>query len=189
MLFNRRALDEFTDSLARYVPGGPLFSAKNQENSNLRGLLKGLSGELFRANGYLKTYSEQLIPSQGDIFINEWERALGIPDACFSGTGSLDDRWIAVLAKLAGSGVQTAEDFEEFALIFGLVVDVQSGIESGLTFNTLKEARHTIVVSVALPDRFTYTFPIVFGNNLINLMQCVFARLRPAHCRVIFEEV
>jgi uncharacterized protein YmfQ (DUF2313 family) len=189
MLFSRRDLNEYTDSLAEYMPGGKLFASKNIQDSNFRKLLIGMSGELFRANGLLREYSNGIIPDQTVKFIEEWERALGIPDDCFNNSGTIDIRRRNVLTKLSALGVQTIPDFEELASVFGIVVEVLSGSESGITFSSNKVARFTIVINITLPDRFTYTFPIPFGDNTIVLLQCIFSKLKPANCQVIFQEV
>jgi len=40
-------------------------------------------------------------------FLDEWERALGIPDDCFDLANTDDERRINILTKLAALGVQT----------------------------------------------------------------------------------
>ena len=82
-LFKRRSIEAYTDSLAEYMPGGELFAAKSVYDSNFRKLLRGMAGELFRANGLLREYNDQIIPDRTEKFIDEWEKAVGIPDHCF----------------------------------------------------------------------------------------------------------
>lgn len=188
-LFERRDLEQYTDSLADYLPGGILFASKSVKNSNFRKLLRGMAGELFRANGLLKEYSEQIIPDQTTKFIAEWESALGIPDGCFTNTGTIDERRTNILTKLAALGVQTIPDFENVASIFGVTAEVLAGSESGITFSSNKVARNTIVINLTLPERFTYTFPITFGDSVTALLECIFNKLKPANCQVLFQGV
>lgn len=188
--FNRRSLDEYTDSLAAYVPGGPLFSAKGVEGTTFRKLLRGLAGELFRVNGLIKEYAEQIIPDNTVKFVTEWERAVGIPDDCFKGDGSINDRRRNVLVKLASLGVQTIADFEAIALIFGIVTQVVPGSASGITtFASKKIERFTIVINLTQPKSFPYTFPITFGDDTVTLLECLFRKLKPANCQVLFESI
>lgn len=189
MLFKRRDIEQYTDSLADYMPNGRLFAAKSVKDSNFRKLLRGISGELFNANGYLREYSNEIIPDETTKFISEWESALGIPDSCFKGTGDNDERRRDILIKLAVLGAQTTTDFENVALAFGLTVVVVAGADSGISFPNDKTMRHTLVISIALPDRFPYTFPIPFGDDAIVLLQCVFSKLKPANCQLLFQEV
>lgn len=188
-LFERRDLEQYTNSLADYLPGGILFASKSVSNSNFRKLLRGMAGELFRANGLLKEYSEEIIPDQTVKFIAEWESAVGIPDDCFKVSGTIDNRRKQVLTKLASLGVQTIADFENVALIFGVTATVLAGSESGIVFASNKVARFTIVINLTLPERFTYTFPLTFGDDLTVLLECLFKKLKPANCQVLFQEI
>ena len=196
-LFQRRDLEEYTDSLAAYMPGGPLFAAKYLQDSNYRKLFRGMAGELFRANGLLREYD--ILPDTTIKFIAEWESALGIPDACFKGTGTINERRRDVLAKLAALGVQTAQDFVDLAAIFNVDVTVRGGSVNGcfplvfpiILFDTEKDARLTIIVqfTVDVANRFPLTFPFPFGDGDISLIECVFRRLKPANCDILFEQI
>jgi len=181
------------------MPSGPLFAAKSVQDSNFRKLLRGMAGELFRSNGFLISYSEEVIPDLTVKFISEWESALGIPDDCFSGTGTIDERRRDVLVKLASSGIQTADDFVELAATFGVLVSVNSGIREItfplvfpiVMFTTEKEARFTIVVrfTVEAANKFPLVFPITFGSGEIAILECLFTKLKPANCDIIFQQI
>ncbi len=198
-LFERRDIEQYTNSLADYLPGGCLFASASVSNSNFRKLLRGMAGELFRSNGLLKEYSEQIIPDQTVKFIEEWESSLGIPDDCFSGTGTLTERRRDILVKLASLGVQTAQDFVDLATTFGITVTVGPGINEitfpltfpVVMFSTLKDARFTIVVrfTVEAANRFPLVFPITFGSGEIAILECLFTKLKPANCNIIFQQV
>lgn len=198
-LFERRDLEQYTNSLADYLPGGCLFASAHVSDSNFRKLLRGMAGELFRANGLLIEYSEQIIPDQTTKFIAEWESALGIPDDCFKGTGTLNERRRDILTKLAALGVQTAQDFVDLATIFGVTVTVNSGTDEitfplvfpVVMFTTVKEARFTIVVrfTVQAANRFPLVFPFIFGSGEISILECLFTKLKPANCDIIFRQV
>ncbi len=198
-LFERRDIEQYTNSLADYLPGGLLFASKSVQDSNFRKLLRGMAGELFRANGLLKEYSEQIIPDQTVKFIEEWESSLGIPDDCFTGTGSLDDRRRDILVKLAALGVQTAQDFIDLASTFGVTITINPGIEEitfplvfpVVMFTTEQDARFTIVVRFTNQDveRFPLIFPITFGDGDVAILECLFTKLKPANCDVIFQQV
>jgi len=192
ILFKKRDLEQYTSSLAAYMPGGTLFASKSIFDSNFRKLLRGLAGELFRANGLLKDYSEDLIPDTTIRFIEEWESAVGIPDSCFVTEGfTLDERRTNILIKLASMTIQTAEEFEELAALFGLSATVLGGTNAAVSppITPIKTARFTIVVQFVPETTFTYTFPILFGSDIINFMECVFKRIKPANCDIRFDAV
>lgn len=197
-----RTLEEQTQMLANYMPGGKLFAAKNVNDSNFRKLLRGLAGELFTADGYLKTYSDEIKPDATVLFIDEWESAVGIPDDCFKGTGDIDERRRDVLVKLASLGIQTADDFVAVALLFGVTVTVESGVTGNtpsifpMTFpivlgGDIQDLRFIIIVRFTAPDssRFPLIFPITFGTSEIAILECLFAKLKPANCALIFEQI
>lgn len=197
MLFQRRTLEDYTDSLAAYMPGGALFASKSIGDSNFRKLLRGMAGELFAANGLLREYD--VLPDQTEKFIAEWESALGIPDDCYSGTGSIEDRRRDVLVKLASSGIQTDQDFIDLADLFGVVVSIRSASVNGIFpmtfpiifFDSPTAARFTIIVTFTLQadNKFPLTFPFVFGSGEMAILECVFRKLKPANCEIIFEQV
>ena len=194
-----RNIEEQAQSLANYLPGGRLFKAANIRNSNFRKLLRGLAQELIKADDFIRVYQDEIIPNETVSFIDEWEAAVGIPDDCFSGAGTLTERRSHVLIKLASLGVQTAEDFIELGALFGIVLDVRSGSVNGnfpLVFPwrfypSAIEARFTIVVSFTVTEanRFPLTFPIIFGDEQIGILECLFRKLKPANCDILFEQV
>ena len=201
VLFDRHSIDQQADSIADFLPPGIMFAGGKVTGTNLRSLLRGLGTELFRSEDLLKQYTEEYLPDCTVAFLDEWESAVGIPDDCFSGTGTNDERRRDVLAKLASLGIQTAQDFEDLAEIFGIDVDVQGGVEVGnvfpftfpvlIFFNSAKEARFTIVVTFLeeAANSFTLQFPISFGDDLIGLLECLFTKLKPANCDIIFIQV
>lgn len=194
-----RSLDEHTQSLVNYLPGGRLFRSANVSNSNFRGLLKGLAGELLRCDRNIRLYLDEILPDKTVIFIDEWERALGIPDSCFPGTGTVDQRRLHVLIKLASLGVQTNSDFVALGALFGVTVTIESGSVSGIfpmtfpivLFDSAREAYFTIFVTFTVPaaSRFPLTFPFIFGSSDIAILECLFNKLKPANCNVIFKQV
>lgn len=190
---------QHTDTLAAYIPGGDLFVSKRIVGSTFRNLISGLACEVLNAEGYLKLLQQEFIPDETVAFLSEWERTLGIPDDCFDGQGTDDIRRRDILAKLASLGVQTEEDFEELALLFGIVANVMSGIDSNevfpLTFPFFfplseEEARFTIVIEYTPQfDIFPYIFPFTFGDDSVDILQCLFNKLKPANCQVLFRAV
>lgn len=195
----KHSLDEHADALADYSPNGILFESKKIGSSNYRQLLRGIAGELFTAEGYLVSLNDDYLPDKTVLFIEEWESALGIPDSCFSGAGTLIERRRDVLVKLASLGVQTIDDFQELADTFGISATVRSGIDLitfPLTFpifmfNTSKEARFTIVVDFTdvAANTFPLTFPFTFGTEALRIVECLFNKLKPANCNIIFRQV
>ena len=190
-------IEEHANALADYMPNGRLFEAKKINNSNFRQLLRGIANELFTAEGYLISLNNEYLPDQTVLFIDEWESALGIPDSCFSGSGTITERRRDILVKLASLGVQTADDFIELGVIFGIDVTIQTGSEVAsfpmsfplIFFNTPSDSRFTIIIDFPLPSGgfFIYNFPIIFGEASQFILKCLFRKLAPANCQVNFR--
>ena len=192
-----KTLGQQTQSLANYMSPGRAFGAKNIVGSVTRLLLEGLAGEFVRATGVVDELRSGVIPDETILFIDEWESAVGIPDDCFDGQGDVATRRRDVLAKLASLGVQTAQDFVDLAAFFGIPATIKGGSTHGLFpfefpmvfFPDARTARHTILIDLGgLVDSFTYTFPITFGSAEIALVKCLFGKLKPANCDILYMD-
>ena len=193
-----RTLEEQTNSLANYMPLGRAFGAKSISGTVTRALLEGFAGELIRNEALIAEFRDEILPDETILFISEWERAVGIPDACFTGKGTDDERRSDILAKLAALGVQTAEDMRLLALrIYGLEITITTPeIPSTSVFPLVfphtfegsdKESRFTLLINYDnLPEveRFPLTFPILFGTRDQATLECVIARQKPANVKI-----
>jgi len=193
-----RTKEEQATSLANYLPGGRAFQQKIIAGSNLRKFLLGLASELFLEEGYLRTYEEETKPDNTVLLLDEWENAVGIPDDCFPGTGTLAERRTHVLVKLASLGVQTEQDFIDLATLFGLTVTITPTIETvifpytfPMQFIPASQARFTITITFAVVvfNAFPLTFPIQFGDPQHAILTCLYKKLKPANVDLIFIEV
>lgn len=185
-LIEKHTLNEHAKALSSYMPGGKAWAAKNIENTTLNRLLKGFAQEYVRAEGYIKTLQDEFLPDNTELFITDWERVLGIPDECFTATGSTEDRRRDILVKLASLGVQTVEDFQRLASLFGVTATVIPGEDAT---PVPPNPKFTIVIEFNAPEGFPFTFPLTFGSELIGILECLFNRLKPANCVVVFTQV
>lgn len=186
---DKHSLEEHTNALADFLPNGPLFEAKKISDSNFRKLLRGFASELFTAEGYIKTFDEEYSPLVTVLFIEEWERALGIPDACFKADGDIDERRTHILTKLASLGIQTHADYVALGLIFGKTISVEALDEAATppVTVTYPDARFTLVITGAqivagFPPYDVPFTPEASGSTL----QCLFDSLIPSNCKVIY---
>lgn len=198
-LIQSNTLKDCSDSLARYLPSGRMFESAWQTGTNLRGFIDALGSELCRVNDVINEFD--ILESGFGLFLSEWESALGIPDDCFTNTGTIAERQANIFVKLAMRGATTEEDYKNIASMLGYVIDVKVGSElSGfftfdfpiIFFNNPSEQRFTIVIEYSDADEptvngFDYPFPIVFGGeNNFNILRCVLLKIKPAHCNMIF---
>lgn len=194
-----RTQEEQTQSLAHYLPGGRVWAAKNVADTLTRKLLFGLAGELVRVEDLIDEFREEVLPDKTTLFIDEWERALGIPCECFDGIGTVEERRNDVLAKLAMLGIQTAEDIRALiATVYGLNVTITTPeLDPNAVFTytfpftfgiSEREAKFSIIIDYDdLPAAvvFPYTFPLPFMNREIRNIECLVRQLKPANVQVV----
>lgn len=168
-------------TLADYLPNGPFYVAKNLANSKFRKMLSSLALELIRKENAIQTIADEYYPFTAQTLLEQWEAALGIPDACFTVDGvSLDRRQRQVIAKLAFNGLITADDFIALAAFFDFEVTI-----SELTGTSMK----VTFVGLKPEPRFPYTFPMTFpSGSITGFLECFITKLAPAHIQVIFQK-
>lgn len=209
-------LETHRSILASYFPGGEVWDAKAiSENvvlpsgllragSTLYRLIRGFAPTMQRADMAIDELFAEMMPDETSKMVAEWERALAIPDDCFPGTGTIEQRRRHILLKLSSLGLQTRQDFENFAIDFGIAVQVRSGIEhvavveggyetalptmALATFGSVKEARFTMVCTYTDPTGgFEFDFAIPFGGEEVGRLNCLFERLKPSNVAIVFQ--
>ena len=199
-LFKDKTSSEATDSLVSFMPGGRPFLAARLPATKLRKLLVGLAGEILRVDGTLNEMTSEHDINTTTLLIEEWERALGIPDSCFSTDVDLPTRRLQVLVKLAKMGLQTEQDYIDLAALFGYTIETTAGADRGLFpfklkfptffFDSPQSARYTLIITfitLESPNRFALDFAIDFTGDLSNVVRCLFNKLVPSNVDVVYE--
>lgn len=194
--------EDNTQTLADNLPDGELYRAKNMPESTFRELLYALALEIGRIEGLIETIADDYYIWTTSALIESWERAVGIPDSCFKITEDtpIEQRRKNVIAKFALMNIITRDDFVLLAAFFGFNIAITGGYNEPngnvfpLTFpivfsNSIKEAKFTMIVKFldkVSPNVFPFTFPITFGDDETAFLRCVFRKLKPAYCRIVF---
>lgn len=188
---------EQANSLADYLPNGPVFEAKKVPETNLRRLLEGMAILLQDAEQKINLVSDQYDIRTTTEFIEEWEGFVGIPDDCFIVADTLEERRANVLLKLTAMGVQTEAEFEALGDLLGINIDVIPGGVHGIFpmtfpimfFDSPKEARFTLIVDYEIAGNysFPYIFPLLFDTQAVTALKCIFGKLKPANVQLIFR--
>jgi uncharacterized protein YmfQ (DUF2313 family) len=189
----------YAQVLANYLPNGKVFFSKNILESNLRRLLYGLAGEFARMQNKIFELSEEYDLTKTIKLIEEWERALGIPDECFDNVGiTIDQRRLQIIAKFSKMHLVGTQSWIELAECFGFVIRILYGkvfstfeMEFPIIFTgTPKQSRFTMIIKFLDLDTpinvFTMKFPIPFAEDT-NLMKCLFNKLKPANVTIIWR--
>ncbi len=196
--------EQNAQTLADYLLDDVLHQAKNIKGKNFRLFLEALAEEVTREEQKLEELVDQYYPAITTELIVEWERAMGIPDECFTNPEKKDIefRRKSVIAKLAKMNLTTNQDFIDLAAFFGVDVSITNGFGDGsevfpFTFpftlvGTGDEAGFIMIVTfLGIPEPeniFPMTFPFTFDpNTLPDLIECLFEKLKPAPVRIIFR--
>jgi len=197
-LFLDKTAEQQAETLKAFLPGGRPFFAAGMDGTKLAALMHGLAVETWRAENLMNdiTYEHQI--DQTTLLIEEWEKALGIPDECFTTTVSLEQRRKQVIAKLAAS-IQTAEDFVAFASFLGYDITTIPGRDLGLFpferkfpimfFDKPVSARYYMLVTIYLdylPNVFPLNFPLPFGPEFAEGITCLLNKLIPVNVSLLF---
>lgn len=188
---------EQANVLAGYLRNDVLHQNKWVDSSNLRKLLIGLAEGFVDFNNLLNIVVAEGDFTKANLLLTEWEKNFGIPDCCLTNNGTLEERRINLLIKLAGLQGTLIEQFEYVINLLGYsgiqivtAVDrAQFPIEFPIPFFTEDEAPFTIFVILPIelrPATFPLPFPIPF-DNIIPLLQCIFDKLKPANVKIIYQ--
>jgi len=198
-LFEDKTSTEQANSLALFLPEGKAFDSKNESTSVLRKFLDGLSEELKRVYDGLSDLSEDYDINSTTELITNWESAVGIPDDCFLGVGTLEERRVHIILKLAKMSVQTGADFVELAVALGFldaqVIPLQETALPPYSIpfipTSVPGSRFTIVVfgTDVVSDVPPYDVPFTPAANNKSVLKCVFDTVKPANVNVIFVNV
>ncbi len=189
--------EQYSNSLGQYLPDGKLTIAKNIPSSNLKKLLNGLSIEGIRAENLIQQISINHDINQTIYYIDEWESAVGIPDNCFSGTGTIEERRLDVLVKYARMNLTTKQDFIDLAALYGYPITITSGYYASLFpwcfphyFYGGPTSRFVIIVDfLTVPGTggFPQCFPWYFESTVTSKIECIFKKCVPANVLVLFK--
>lgn len=194
-LYEEATLEDYTDVLANYLPKGKLFDSAYISGTNLRAFLKSFAGLSLRVISLLNQISREHDIRQSTLWLDRWERALGIPKFCSGVFGDLTFRRQRILAQLAVRGARTKEQFETFLEVLGYEAEIIDYVTYAtfpytfpITLISTPNTMFTVVVRAKnrpVIAQFPLGFPIPFGNTGNKVFECIVRRLIPAHVKVI----
>lgn len=177
------------------------------------GLLSALAESFEDAWESLCALAADLDPRTTEQMIDEWERAVSLPDPCLPVATTLQERRDWVMWRLEKRRWTTAQDWKDLAALFGLTIAITPGWyvqkialfgdwRFPLAFDIFpKLGRFRVYIDITNIDfaGFEYGapgtnanvgFPIPFGDNddRITAFQCLIDRIRPANVIVIWNE-
>ena len=191
---------ESAQILAQNLPNGQNLISKILVYKNLYKMLLGLGIECSQSESYIHEFVAQHDINQTENLIEEWESAVGIPDSCFSGTGTIEERRRDVIAKISSFGVSTEQQFIDLAAQYGYSIRIEHRVFGGHPFDMEfdyplgssdsadKFTMYVIFQGVSPPQNtFDMEFDYIFDDGPFNIVICLFNKLKPANSLIIYE--
>lgn len=166
--------EEYLDALVGLLPQGVAWS--REPGSRLGLLLQASADELARIDATASTLLDEVNPLTAINGLEDWERVLGLPDACLPAGTTLQERRSAVLAKLCDTGRQDLAYWYEVAESLGYDVTIEEhwpficGIHECSDPSNLTEAeaqQHKEFGYLADPNVRYWWNVIVHGDRLL----------------------
>lgn len=172
-------------------------------DANLTKLLAAFAEEFVRLDGRAFQLIAEADPRTALELLTDWERVCGLPDACVPVTGSVRERQLAVVSKLAGIGGQSRAYFIGLAGTLGFTIDIEEtgrakmGDRCGVRCNGDVWA-FTWRVNVVEDDDANSSYQSAWarsgqsrcGERIRSFgsgqLECLIRRAAPAHTNVIF---
>jgi uncharacterized protein YmfQ (DUF2313 family) len=199
LIIEQRTQQEQARIIGNYLRNDKLHEAKNNPESNFFKILLGLSVGWLEIRNSAKQIIDNYNINNSLLLIEEWEKAVGIPDEIFDIAADIETRRKNILLKIAGSRATTDVQFERIAQILGFNINVVDGFTaSSFTYKfpilLLSEATRPFAIVVEVDKKYkTEGFPFVFTFNfsidLLGVLKQLFDKIKPAHCKVFFNYV
>lgn len=168
----KRTFEDHARITANYLLDGRHMIAKNIPSKNMYKYFSAMSETFSRLEDKLNEWVSGRILTKSTVFLPEWEKTAGIPDANFPGTGNVESRRRQAQTKLSADDMYTAEELEWLCSIMGFSVNVYSGHilwvsgDPRVSFSSEKESRFTTIfevdISASNPTSYNPTFPVTF---------------------------
>jgi len=94
-------------------------------NTVIQALNKSLAYSIFDFRNAVNTFINEANPANANVFIEEWENMVGIPDGIFIVEDTLEKRVQNVLFKITSGIEPTTAGFKKLASIFGVEIEIQ----------------------------------------------------------------
>lgn len=196
-------------TLQKHLPTGLVWDAYRIAGKNAYKLWAAFAQAYDDMSEALCRLALELSPYTTEQMIGEWERAVGLPDACLPVATTIEERRGLVLFRLAKRRWTTAAEWIELAALFGLQIEITPGWyvqEPALyAFDYPKRydvfpklGRFRVYIDILNVDFGGYAYgvsaspgyPVPYGlpSTSASAFQCLIDRIRPANVVVIWND-
>ena len=109
-----RAADDYLEQLRALLPPGPAWD--QAQAPGVDSVLEGIAPELARIDRRAADLLTEMDPATVSALVPDWERVMGLPDACIGLVQLFEDRQAQVQRRLVAVGEQRAEYFIGIAI-------------------------------------------------------------------------
>lgn len=197
-----RSAADYAGQMRQLLPTGAAWSMP--ADSNFGQLIAALAEEFARIDARAGRLIDEADPRTSLELLPDWERVLGLPDACFAAPDNVSERRAALRQKITGLGGQSRRYFTELAARLGYYITITEhrparvGMRLGDGLNGTDWA-HAWTVHVEpfegdLPDEQSFFAQARIGDEIgVRLrgfgaidLECAIRRAAPAHTIVLF---
>lgn len=173
-----RGAEAYLDALQQLLPRG--YAWTRSVGSRLWRLLYASADELARVDAAARLLVDEVNPLTAVSGLEDWERVLGLPDACLPSGDTLQERRGAVLAKLRDEGRQDLAWWYEVAESLGYNVAIEEhwpflcGVHECFDPSNLTEREiqaHHEIGFLGEPNVRLWWNVVVYGERLL-LFRC-----------------
>ncbi|PHX39825.1 phage tail protein [Pseudomonas sp. NZIPFR-PS2] len=112
-----RTAEQYRTQLQALLPPGPAWDPELVPEVGL--ILSGVSLEFARLEGRATDILNEMDPGGVSELVADWEKVMGLPDACLGSNPAFEDRRLAVRRRLVEVGGQNIAYFIEIAVSQG----------------------------------------------------------------------
>jgi len=175
----------YVRQLKALLPGGVLWNL--EPDSILTALVSAVAGELARVDARSDDLVNEEDPRTAVETLSDWERVLGLPDACLTVIpSSTADRQAAIVRRLTARGGQSAAYFLGLAAARGFIATVDEP-----TTHAWRLTSDLLHSSSACEVTYFRASVARAGDRVVSRaspeLECVIGHAQPAHANAIFR--
>ena len=115
--------DDYGRSIQALLPPGKAWTRR--AGANLTKLCTALGGTFARLDAAVTEALGEASPDQATLFIDDWERALGLPDPCIGQLPDIASRRALAFARDTDDGHTTPQSMVDLALTLGYAITIK----------------------------------------------------------------
>jgi uncharacterized protein YmfQ (DUF2313 family) len=199
-IFDAPDIDGTANELASALPQGRVWEAKNSDGTNMRALVGGAAMPFNIAEQKVEDLASEFDINQTTALLSEWEESVGLPDECFAGPGTIEERRAAIIERFRRIPVVTIAEMQ--AAVDALFPDVDIELRTGTDYYAFEcefeiplfgtEYEKFVIVArvpVQVPF-FEYDLELEMTGALnLDEFRCYMEKIIPANVYLMIEEI